>query len=71
MSHPLICKLHFGSVARSSLRSKTAKPQPGHRRKLLGEVTASGVEDVEAAVAGARAALPAWRSLPAPKRGGS
>jgi aldehyde dehydrogenase (NAD+) len=35
----------------------------------IGEVVASGREDALAAVAAARAALPAWRRTPAPRRG--
>src|SRR5262245_64806954 len=36
--------------------------------EVLGEYPASGPEDVDAAVAAARAAYPAWRLTPAPKR---
>jgi aldehyde dehydrogenase (NAD+) len=35
----------------------------------LGQVVVSGVAEVTAAVAAAKAAAPAWRTLPAPKRG--
>ncbi len=35
----------------------------------IGQVVVSGPAEVEAAVAAARAAAPAWRALPAPKRG--
>ena len=68
MSHPLICNFISGQWREAASGQKTANHSPA-TGELLGEVTASGVEDVEAAVAGARAALPAWRSLPAPKRG--
>jgi aldehyde dehydrogenase (NAD+) len=37
--------------------------------EVLHRVPASGREDVEAAAAAAHAALPAWRDMPAPKRG--
>ena len=36
---------------------------------VLGQVVVSGKADAEAAVAAAKAALPAWRAMPAPKRG--
>jgi aldehyde dehydrogenase (NAD+) len=37
--------------------------------QVLGEVVSSGVAEVQAAVAAAKAALPGWRATPAPKRG--
>ncbi len=42
---------------------------PADRDDLVGVFADSGPEDVENAVAAARAAFPAWRALPAPKRG--
>ncbi len=36
---------------------------------VLGKVVASGADEVAAAVSAAKAALPEWRSLPAPRRG--
>ncbi len=42
---------------------------PADTRELIGTFADSGPEDVEQAVAAARAAFPAWRALPAPKRG--
>ena len=36
---------------------------------VLGKVVASGVDEVTAAVSAAKAALPEWRSMPAPRRG--
>jgi aldehyde dehydrogenase (NAD+) len=42
---------------------------PADRDDLIGEFPSSGPADVEAAVAAARAAFPAWSSMPAPKRG--
>ncbi|HXB57033.1 MAG TPA: aldehyde dehydrogenase family protein [Vicinamibacteria bacterium] len=42
---------------------------PADTRELVGTFADSGPEDVEQAVAAARAAFPGWRSLPAPKRG--
>src|SRR5579859_5437691 len=42
---------------------------PAHRGQLLGRFQKSAVADVDAALAAAQAALPAWRALPAPARG--
>jgi aldehyde dehydrogenase (NAD+) len=42
---------------------------PADTRELVGTFADSGPEDVEQAVAAARAAFPKWRALPAPKRG--
>jgi aldehyde dehydrogenase (NAD+) len=42
---------------------------PANRDDVIGEFAASGPSDVEAAVAAARRAYPAWSAMPAPKRG--
>ncbi len=42
---------------------------PANRDDVIGEFAASGHEDVDAAVAAAKAAFPAWSLMPAPKRG--
>ncbi len=42
---------------------------PARRDEVLGEFPRSGAAEVDAAVAAARAALPAWRSTPWPARG--
>ncbi len=42
---------------------------PADTSELVGRFADSGPEDVERAVAAARAAFPAWKALPAPKRG--
>ncbi|HEY7516213.1 MAG TPA: aldehyde dehydrogenase family protein [Vicinamibacteria bacterium] len=42
---------------------------PADGAELIGRFADSGPEDVEKAVAAAKAAAPAWRALPAPKRG--
>ncbi len=68
MSHPLISNFIGGQWREAASGRKTQNYNPA-TGELLGEVTASGLEDVEAAVAAAKAALPAWKSLPAPKRG--
>jgi aldehyde dehydrogenase (NAD+) len=42
---------------------------PANHDEVIGEFAASGPPDVEAAVAAAKAAFPAWSLVPAPKRG--
>jgi aldehyde dehydrogenase (NAD+) len=42
---------------------------PADRDDIVGVFAESGPEDVERAVAAARAAFPRWRAVPAPKRG--
>jgi len=42
---------------------------PADRRELIGRFAASDAADVAAAVRAAEEALPAWRAMPAPKRG--
>jgi len=42
---------------------------PADTSELIGSFADSGPEDVESAVAAARAAYPKWKALPAPKRG--
>src|SRR5438045_273965 len=42
---------------------------PADRRDVIGLFPDSGPEDVDRAVRAAREALPAWRLVPAPKRG--
>ena len=42
---------------------------PADTTALVGRFADSGPEDVERAVAAARAAFPKWKALPAPKRG--
>jgi alpha-ketoglutaric semialdehyde dehydrogenase len=42
---------------------------PADTRDLIGRFADSGPEDVERAVAAAKDAFPAWRAMPAPKRG--
>ncbi len=42
---------------------------PADQRDLVGIFAESGADDVNAAVAAAKAAYPAWRKLPAPRRG--
>ncbi len=48
---------------------KTARNINPATGESIGEVVVSGREETEAAVAAAKAALPAWRRTPAPKRG--
>jgi aldehyde dehydrogenase (NAD+) len=42
---------------------------PANRDEVIGEFPSSGADDVNAAVAAAKAAFPAWSLMPAPKRG--
>src|SRR6266567_7984634 len=42
---------------------------PANHEEVIGTFPASGPADVDAAVAAAKAALPAWSLMPAPKRG--
>ena len=42
---------------------------PANREDVIGEFPASGAADVDAAVAAAKSAYPAWSMVPAPKRG--
>lgn len=62
MSHDPIVNFIGGTWQAASSGRKTLNHDPA-TGELLGEVTASGPEEVEQAVAAARAALPAWRSL--------
>jgi aldehyde dehydrogenase (NAD+) len=47
----------------------TENRNPARKSDLIGRFQDSGKEDVEAAVAAAKAAFPRWKALPAPKRG--
>jgi alpha-ketoglutaric semialdehyde dehydrogenase len=42
---------------------------PANKQDIIGEFPSSSSDDVEQAVRAAQKALPAWRSMPAPKRG--
>ena len=66
--HELIGNLINGEwvVAKSGKTAKNINPANG---EVIGEVTVSGKEEVALAVAAAKAALPAWKRTPAPKRG--
>src|SRR5262245_64215573 len=59
----------IGGVWAPSKSGKTAKNLNPATEEAIGEVTVSTREDAEAAVAAAKAAFPAWRKTPAPKRG--
>ena len=47
----------------------TRDTNPANLDEVIAEFPLSGEEDVRAAVAAAKAALPAWRAMPAPRRG--
>src|SRR5262245_36583789 len=67
-THDLIGNLIDGVWAPSK-SSKTQKNLNPATQDSLGDVTLSTAADAEAAIAAAKAALPAWRATTAPKRG--
>jgi aldehyde dehydrogenase (NAD+) len=64
--HELICNLINGEWVKAGKTQKNVNPATG---ESLGEVVVSGRDEANAAVAAARAAFPAWKRTPAPKRG--
>lgn len=68
-----LTRLSFNLIggALTPAASKATFPviNPAAPSETLGHFPASGPDDVHAAVEAARAALPAWRALPAPERG--
>ena len=58
-----------GSWVDSIQGKRFASRNPSNYRDIIAEAPLSGQEDVNRAVAAARQALPAWRSMPAPRRG--
>jgi alpha-ketoglutaric semialdehyde dehydrogenase len=64
--HELICNLINGEWVRSQKTQKNLNPATG---EAIGEVVVSGKDETNAAVAAAKAAFPAWRKTPAPRRG--
>src|SRR5688572_24608683 len=66
--HNLIGNLIHGEwqPARAGRTQKNLNPATG---EPIGEVVVSGREDAEAAIAAAKAAFPAWKKTPAPRRG--
>lgn len=68
MSHELICNFIGGAYRPSAPGHVTQNVNPA-TGEVLGQVAASSLEEVEAAVSAAHAAFPAWRALPSPKRG--
>src|SRR5262245_41896532 len=68
--HELIGNFINGTWAPSQRTDcKTQKNINPATGESLGEVTLSTREDAEAAIAAAKAAFPAWRAMPSPKRG--
>ena len=60
----------IGGEWRESETGRTFESRnPADTRDLIGHFAASGAADVAAAVRAAEEALPAWRAMPAPKRG--
>ena len=58
-----------GEWCEASTGERFASRNPADARQLVAEAPLSDREDVDRAVAAARAALPAWSRLPAPRRG--
>ncbi|HMQ31095.1 MAG TPA: aldehyde dehydrogenase family protein, partial [Chloroflexaceae bacterium] len=58
-----------GEFVASSGGKTFERRNPADRRDLVGVFQDSDAEDVNAAVAAAQAAYPAWRAVPAPRRG--
>jgi aldehyde dehydrogenase (NAD+) len=67
MSHEVIGNFINGEWSKGTLRTApNVNPATG---ATIGEVVVSGKAEAEAAVAAAKAALPGWRRMPAPRRG--
>jgi aldehyde dehydrogenase (NAD+) len=65
-----ICQNYIAGRWTPAASEKTLENRnPADRRDIIGLLPDSGVEDVDRAVKAARAAWPAWRLVPAPKRG--
>ncbi|HEX3607234.1 MAG TPA: aldehyde dehydrogenase family protein [Candidatus Dormibacteraeota bacterium] len=60
---------HIGGRSVDAADAVFESVNPARRDEVLGEFPRSGAAEVDAAVAAARAALPAWRSTPWPARG--
>jgi acyl-CoA reductase-like NAD-dependent aldehyde dehydrogenase len=58
-----------GEFVASSTGKTFERRNPADQRDLVGVFQDSGADDVNAAVAAAKAAYPAWKSVPAPRRG--
>ena len=70
MAEPRVFKNFIGGEWLGAASGKTFESRnPADTREVVGVFQDSGADDVNAAVAAARAAFPAWRALPAPKRG--
>ena len=60
----------IGGEWRASESGRTFESRnPADTRDLIGHFAASDAADVAAAIRAAEEALPAWRGMPAPKRG--
>jgi alpha-ketoglutaric semialdehyde dehydrogenase len=64
-----LIKNHIGGAWSEPGSGRTADNIDPATGEAIGKVVLSGTAEAEAAVAAARAAFPAWRALPAPKRG--
>jgi acyl-CoA reductase-like NAD-dependent aldehyde dehydrogenase len=65
-----VYKNYIGGEWRESVSGETfLSTNPAHPGEALGRFQKSTAADVDAAIAAAEAALPAWRTMPAPARG--
>jgi aldehyde dehydrogenase (NAD+) len=70
MSETRVFKNYIGGEFVASSTGKTfERRNPADQRDLVGVFQDSGADDVNAAVAAAKAAYPAWKKVPAPRRG--
>ena len=70
MTEPRVFKNFIGGEWVAATSGKTFESRnPADTRQVVGVFQDSNADDVNAAVAAAKAAFPAWRALPAPKRG--
>lgn len=69
MSERVFMNFIGGEFVASGSGKTFERRNPADQRDLVGIFQDSDAEDVNAAVAAARAAYPAWRAVPAPRRG--
>lgn len=67
--HDLIKNHINGQWCEAASKKTLDNVNPADSRQVLGQVVRSDAEDMNAAVAAAKAAFVAWRRMPAPKRG--
>ena len=61
---------YIGGEWRDSVSGETVlNTNPAHETEILGKFQRSTPQDIDAAIASAEKALPAWKAMPAPERG--